>query len=452
MTSVARGRPQASSCDTLAEAACELFLEQGYDATTVADITRRAGVSRSTFFNYFDGKAATIWFALDAFLAEASTTHRLSPMAAHLAENPPHTLALAIANAEAMGVTLELATGRAQRQAELAALITERIHTTGDPLVAEITGAAYAAAVFAGIWRWAERGAGAHRLDTIITEALSVARRSGLVDRPGRGDLRVSVIGTGAIGARVIRELASGHIAGVTLAGVVTRRPGTTEQFEGLNVTDFGSDIERAIDESDLIVECAGIASVAELGPTIVQAGRDLLIVSIGALADPEMRTSLTAGPGRLRRSSGAIGGLDILRAAARPGGIPGGVTQVTLTSTKRADSLIQQWMTEGEAARLRGLTSQEELFSGTVAEAVTKFPASLNVASALADATGLWEAARVRLIADPHATQTTHEIAASGEAGDYHFSLSNVVNEANVTSSLVVAEAVLSEIATLAN
>ena len=51
------GRPRATSRDVIAEAACELFLEQGFEGTTVADITRRAGVSRSSFFNYFTSKA-----------------------------------------------------------------------------------------------------------------------------------------------------------------------------------------------------------------------------------------------------------------------------------------------------------------------------------------------------------------------------------------------------------
>ena len=37
------GRPRASSRETLAEAACELFLEQGFEATTIADITSSRG-------------------------------------------------------------------------------------------------------------------------------------------------------------------------------------------------------------------------------------------------------------------------------------------------------------------------------------------------------------------------------------------------------------------------
>ena len=41
-------------------AALHLFGERGYDATTVQDITSAAGVSKGTFFNYFDTKEAIL--------------------------------------------------------------------------------------------------------------------------------------------------------------------------------------------------------------------------------------------------------------------------------------------------------------------------------------------------------------------------------------------------------
>src|SRR5690606_27882845 len=73
MTSDARaGRPRASSRETLAEAACELFLEKGYEATSIVDIAQRAGVSRSSFFNYFASKSDVLWSGLDARIATAS--------------------------------------------------------------------------------------------------------------------------------------------------------------------------------------------------------------------------------------------------------------------------------------------------------------------------------------------------------------------------------------------
>ncbi len=59
------GRPPAASREILEEAACELFLEQGYAATSVADITQRAGVSRATFFNYIPTKSDLLWTSVD---------------------------------------------------------------------------------------------------------------------------------------------------------------------------------------------------------------------------------------------------------------------------------------------------------------------------------------------------------------------------------------------------
>ena len=46
--------------DRMYEAAVTLFREQGYENTTVDQITRRAGVAKGTFFNYFPTKDAVL--------------------------------------------------------------------------------------------------------------------------------------------------------------------------------------------------------------------------------------------------------------------------------------------------------------------------------------------------------------------------------------------------------
>lgn len=51
---MARWEPGAR--ERLVVAAVDLFTEQGYDATTVAEIAERAGVTRSTFFRHFSDK------------------------------------------------------------------------------------------------------------------------------------------------------------------------------------------------------------------------------------------------------------------------------------------------------------------------------------------------------------------------------------------------------------
>lgn len=60
-----RGRPPAVSREMLQDAAFELFLEQGYENTTVEHIANRAGVGRSTFFNHFAAKSDVFWIELD---------------------------------------------------------------------------------------------------------------------------------------------------------------------------------------------------------------------------------------------------------------------------------------------------------------------------------------------------------------------------------------------------
>ncbi|WP_051898988.1 mycofactocin system transcriptional regulator [Sciscionella sediminilitoris] len=60
-----RGRPPSTSARELERAALRLFTEQGFDDTTVEDIAAAAGVSRRTFFRYFDTKTAVLWHQFD---------------------------------------------------------------------------------------------------------------------------------------------------------------------------------------------------------------------------------------------------------------------------------------------------------------------------------------------------------------------------------------------------
>lgn len=57
--SMARWQPDASQ--RLALAALELFAERGYENTTVIDIARRAGLTKSTFFRHFQDKREVLF-------------------------------------------------------------------------------------------------------------------------------------------------------------------------------------------------------------------------------------------------------------------------------------------------------------------------------------------------------------------------------------------------------
>jgi AcrR family transcriptional regulator len=54
-------------------AMAELTAEQGYDATKIADIVRRAGVARKTLYDNFDGKEEVFLAAFDLTVSEVTT-------------------------------------------------------------------------------------------------------------------------------------------------------------------------------------------------------------------------------------------------------------------------------------------------------------------------------------------------------------------------------------------
>ncbi len=178
------GRPKASSRETLAEAACELFLEQGYDATSVADITRRAGVSRSSFFNYFSSKSDVLWSGLDARIGAAIEVLRMlgtdadgddvrSILLLIVRDFAPDPLALALRNAAAMGLEAELVRDTGLRHARLASEIATAAAASGiDVIRSDILGAAHAAAVLSSLRVWAEQGAGQASVEHVLLDAL----------------------------------------------------------------------------------------------------------------------------------------------------------------------------------------------------------------------------------------------------------------------------------------
>lgn len=177
------GRPKSSSRETLAEAACELFLEQGYAATSVSDISSRAGVSRSSFFNYFSSKSDVLWGGFDARAAAARVAlaageDRGAALRAIGDGFAPDSLALAITHADAMGVAADLDAERALRQAVIARAVSHRlVHEGSARLAADVHGAAAGGAVLAAVWAWAGAGPTRAGLLTLLDEALEIAER-----------------------------------------------------------------------------------------------------------------------------------------------------------------------------------------------------------------------------------------------------------------------------------
>jgi TetR/AcrR family transcriptional regulator, regulator of mycofactocin system len=76
---VTRGRRPSTSRVDVARAALELFHRQGYDQTTVDEIAAAVGVSRRTFFRYFETKPDVVWGEFDAELARLADALAAAP-------------------------------------------------------------------------------------------------------------------------------------------------------------------------------------------------------------------------------------------------------------------------------------------------------------------------------------------------------------------------------------
>ncbi|MDV6012016.1 aspartate dehydrogenase domain-containing protein [Haloechinothrix sp. LS1_15] len=254
--------------------------------------------------------------------------------------------------------------------------------------------------------------------------------------------MRIGVIGAGSIGAVVAAKLREGAVPRAELAGISHKDPNPPD---GLHAMPF----DEMLDTADLVVECAGQQALATLGPRILDAGCDLLIVSVGALADQQLfERLLGAGPGAVHLSTGAIGGLDLLAAAAAMGPLH----HVEIVTTKRAGSLIQPWMDDDQARRLRHAAAPVEVMRGPARTVTEAFPASANVAASVALAVRDWDVVEAAVVADPAAERTSHVITAEGAAGHYRFDITNQPSFRTPTSSRVVPYAVLSAIDGLVN
>ena len=68
-----RGRPADVDPDQVALLALRHFAEHGYEATTMEDIARIAGIGRRTLFRYFPSKPALVWGGMEPVVERTRT-------------------------------------------------------------------------------------------------------------------------------------------------------------------------------------------------------------------------------------------------------------------------------------------------------------------------------------------------------------------------------------------
>jgi aspartate dehydrogenase len=168
----------------------------------------------------------------------------------------------------------------------------------------------------------------------------------------------------------------------------------------------------------------------------VLAAGCDILLSSVGALADEAVLTALTDAARRadtqLFVCSGALVGIDALAAARHVG-----LAQVRYE--RRAPPAT--WVRSGAIGPEKADAAEAfEVFSGTAREAALRFPKNANVAATLALAGVGFDATRVVLIADPAHSGNTHTIHAEGAFGTFRTEISARTLSATSTSSRIVA------------
>jgi aspartate dehydrogenase len=250
------------------------------------------------------------------------------------------------------------------------------------------------------------------------------------------GSTRIGLIGFGAIGRPIATAVRDGLVPGCVLAGILTRS-GRGDEIGTVAV----SSIDELTERSDLVIEAAGADALREYGAAVIDGETDLLVLSVGALADDELFKRLSRdNGGRLLISTGAIGGLDILSAAM----LAAPLSRVSLATRKSSHVLVRPWMEAELREALAAGNGETEAFNGPARVAVRLFPESANIAATLALATVGLDHLDVRIVGVGDATQVEHRVTAEGPVGSYEFVFCNRPSEDNPRTSAITPFSVL--------
>lgn len=255
---------------------------------------------------------------------------------------------------------------------------------------------------------------------------------------------KIGILGCGAIGSEIVTAVCDRKVGNASLialfdqdaemaSSLARRLPITVPAFT--NIGQF-----LAVSGLEMVVECASPGAVRAYAEAVLSSGRDLLMISSGALTDTALFHRLAAlAEERGRRliiPSGALGGIDAIRAARDR------LEEVTLTTTKPPEALkgapgFKEWES-------REIIEAQVIFDGSALEAIKLFPANVNVGATLSLAGIGPEKTRVKVVADPRSPGNVHEIYARGDFGVMRFTLENRPHERNPRTSYLAVLSVL--------
>lgn len=259
----------------------------------------------------------------------------------------------------------------------------------------------------------------------------------------------VAVIGYGALGKIlvdvILEKLSDDYvIQGVWTRSIVKHRPTLKEK----GVPAYSTIDELLADSTDYVIEIAGVQVVRAYAEQILESGKDLIVTSVGALADEAFYASLQETARSKKQkvyvASGAVGGFDIFQSIALMGQAQGKIhTQKAPRSLEGAPHL------EG---RDLSKESAELIFDGTAEEAITAFPKNINVAVASALASVGVEEMHTQIESVPGLEANIHEITVENNSVLASLKVTSQPDADNPKSSVITAWSVAALLQNLAS
>jgi aspartate dehydrogenase len=245
----------------------------------------------------------------------------------------------------------------------------------------------------------------------------------------------LALIGFGAIGQALYTRLAG--YARVRVTQVLVRE----EKLKAVQAqlrpeSQAVSDAQRI--QADCVIECAGHSALAAHVKPLLERGIPCATLSIGALADDDLRNALQAaaaqGHTQLHLLAGAMGGIDAISAARHAG-----LQRITYTGRKpplawRGTPAEQQFDLQALADKAQSAI----IFESSARQAAQQFPKNANVAATIAFAGLGLDATQVRLIADGAQSENMHEVELEGAFGKMKLEMRNQPLPENPKTSLL--------------
>jgi aspartate dehydrogenase len=255
------------------------------------------------------------------------------------------------------------------------------------------------------------------------------------------GKQSIGIVGCGTIGRAILHAVQAGRLD-VPVAGVTSRTESSARAFlAGLREPPPLLALDALIERAGLIVEACGGEAVPELARSAFAAGKDLLVISVGALLEhPQLMDEARRTGCRLLLPSGAIAGVDGIKSACA-----GQVQHVTITTRKPPRGLAGAPYLVERGIDPLAFDAETEVFHGTVREACRGFPANVNVSATVALAGLGPERTMIRILAVPGLERNCHIVEVAGEFGTLRVEISNVPTENPKTGRLTALSIVRS-------